>query len=312
MPFKLVKFAEIEVDLRKRDGFDRSPVLQKASMELNYEADDYRNYTNVVLHVRVRSDQEAVNLALDSFDVVRGLWNLYLNLQRSFVFTMAGLPEPVNYIRPGPWHTLHHKDGSLVSETFWFDPTYSRPGKSYKIDADMSKALKRNFLTPRRLLAHSPLAEDTYEAIRRYCRALDSWDLNQAFAQPWSALEYLTNTTEEPYHVTVRRAAARQTDYQLAVEILKHLQQRRNRLIHAARFPGDIETLVYQLKWMVEGLLRFFIVNPGKLCTRQEVGEFLDAPRDFDRLKRRIHVLSAYRRLRTAKPPHPAKPGKER
>jgi hypothetical protein len=144
-------------------------------------------------------------------------------------------------------------------------------------------ALRRNFLRPRQLLVRSPLADAACEGIRRYCRALDSWDLNQAFTQLWSTLEYLTDTTERSYDVTVRRAAARGANYQLRLEILRHLQNRRNRLIHATRAQSDVETLVHQLKWSVEELLRLFVVNPAELRSTQEVGEFLDAPRERER-----------------------------
>jgi hypothetical protein len=67
------------------------------------------------------------------------------------------------------------------------------------------------------------------------------------------------------------------------LEILRHLQNRRNRLVHATRPQSDVETLVHQLKWSVEELLRLFVVNPAELRSTQEVGEFLDAPRERER-----------------------------
>jgi hypothetical protein len=58
-------------------------------------------YTSVVIRVRSRSAAEAVKIALEELDYVRGIWNFGNNLG---VINRGGGREPINRIRVGQVH----------------------------------------------------------------------------------------------------------------------------------------------------------------------------------------------------------------
>ena len=146
-------------------------------------------------------------------------------------------------------------------------------------------------------LSNLPYREDIESALIRYVRALDSADLNDAFLRLWSLLEYLTDSTNDPYKVATRRAAFMFADRDSSHLVLSNLTNHRNRFVHVGSETEDIESLVFQLKRYVDALLLFHLGNRFGFASRTEASLFMDLPPNKDELDLRIRRLQQARRF---------------
>lgn len=265
------------------------PLLEKASLSLALQLPE--NYLSVRVHVSARSTHEAANKALGHLDLLRGLWNLFYSQGHSIRWTFGGKPPRINRIVTGPIHTLHSTTGKLLDEnTWWYDPTFIKPistkdiGKDWDEIADFVSNIRTH-------LSKSNYSNILEEAIIRYARALDEHNLNSAYVHLWSVLELLTYTVEASYKVTVRRAAFVFDDYSYYSQVLNHLREYRNQFIHHFASDSGVETYIYQLKNIVEHIIRFHLYMGLKFSSIQDVAEFLDMPHEFKRLEGKKDML---------------------
>ena len=105
-------------------------------------------YSYVKVHVKARDHWGASEVAMNSLDLMRGLWNLYFNRQTGIreTWISEGGWKPVNEILPGPIHTLHTKSGSLALEGAWWTsymPETIRP-KNISIHYSELKGTSKN------------------------------------------------------------------------------------------------------------------------------------------------------------------------
>ena len=245
----------------------------------------------VVARVDARSKDEAFDLAITAIDEVRGLMNFALNRRTGFRWS-SGQRQPVNSLRLGPMHTLHDLTSALATEFFLYEPEFIEPTTLANLDKERDQL--RVFLhDARKRSLSSGLYDSACEGIVRYTRALDRRDWRVSFQELWTTLEYLTVTMRASYDVTVRRAAAMYRDHDLMMEIVKHLRDVRNEIVHATAEQPGMESLMYQLKGIVEVLLGLYLSNSHNLRSRDEVAEFLDTPKDLPRLKRKRQIINA-------------------
>lgn len=252
-------------------------------------------YTDVSVTVKARSPHEGAQRALDAIDLVRATWNLALNRGKDWRIS-SGKPRPVNDILLCPFHTMHNVDGSLATESWWYDPGYSRPAQ---LITDRAK-IDRLFAFSKKLRAHlnqSAYSDELTNALVRYVRALDAADLNDAFLRLWSLLEFLTDSTFDPYKVAVRRAAFMFAERDYSVQVLTHLMNHRNRFVHAGTDTAEIESLVYLLKRYVDALLMFHIGNAFKFESRAFAALFMDLPPSKSQIDERIRMLRNARKF---------------
>jgi hypothetical protein len=271
------------------------PKLAKAFNHRSRLASDSRhttgfdlpsNYMRLSALVKARSPHEAAERALDAVDLVRASWNLALNLGKAWRFS-SGRPSPVNEIRLSPFHTVHDSVGALATQEFWYDPGYSKPAGVFSDKAKFEKVLA--FAAKlRSRLTRLRYRDDIEQALIRYVRALDSADLNDAFLRLWSLLEYLTDSTHDPYKVATRRAAFMFSDRVRSQLVLTHLTNHRNRFVHVGSDTEDIESLVFQLKRYVDQLLLFHIGNRFGFDARSEAARFMDLPASKADLRLRL------------------------
>jgi len=284
--------ARITFSLSLPKAFDRSSLLKRALRQGITELP--RDYTQVRISLRGRSEFEAADLALDAFDLIRGTWNLTLNhtlIGRISSGRLHSRLEPVNQLLPGPIHTLHEPNGKPATDTFWYEPSVL-PGPFKAIDIQSKwKRIQRLEGGIRKKLASSSYRADIEDGIRAYTRALDATDFNAAFLNLWRLLERLTHSLSDPYKVARKRALflmnGRDRDFH--DQVLKHLTDYRNRAVHAGEETDEIETLVFQLKFYVERLLFFHIYNnfPGM----REAAGFLDLPTLTGDLRKKIKMM---------------------
>ncbi len=269
----------------------RSRLFQNSRSTVGFELP--QSYMRLSALVTARETHEAAERALNDIDLTRASWNLSLNRGKTWRYT-GGRPTPVNDIRLSPFHTVHDLDGNLATDSFWYDPGYARPANPFSDKAKFSRLLA--FAAKLRFrLGSLPYRSEIEGALIRYVRALDAADLNDAFLRLWSLLEFLTDSSHDPYKVATRRAAFMLADRERSQLVLTHLTNHRNRFVHTGSDTDDIESLVFQLKRFVDALLLFHLGNPFGFASRAEAARFMDLPSNRSELESRI------RRLRHAK-----------
>ena len=272
------------IKARQHCGF-----FQYSADKLNYP----RDYLLVKVSVKAKSTHQAVQKALVGLNLYRSYLNFSNNLHHPYSFSFGSKREPINQILLGPIHTLHNKNGQLATEDLWVEEDYRGPCKAFDptVVGEYEKKIKlaHDFMRKAKRLAYK---ESFEEALLRYNDALDCYDWNNAFIKLWSVLELLTNTLNEPYKTTIRRAAFLYEDYQGAKQSLEILKEYRNSVIHRGGAAGDIEIFIYDLKGYVEGLLLFLLDTKFKFSSFEEVAEFFDQPRDAAVLSRKFNILT--------------------
>lgn len=265
----------------------RAQLARDSHMVLAHELPS--GYMRVAAQLQARSPSEAAERALEALDLLRASWNLALNRGKSWRVT-TGRPTPVNDIRLSPFHTVHESTGALATDTFWYEPGYRKPANLFNDKSKFEKllAFAKNL---RQRLAVSQYRDDLRTALIRYVRALDSADLNDTFLRLWSLLEYLTDSSHDPYKVATRRAAFMFADRERSLLVLSNLTGFRNRLVHVGSDSEDIESLVFQLKRYVDTLLLFHLGNRFGFTSRSEAALFMDLPPDAKKLKQKAHRL---------------------
>ena len=247
------------------------------------------NYADVSVSVSARTTAEAAEKALERVDYVRGIWNLWKNrgygMRRS-----SGQRNPVNTILLGPIHTLHNDNGSLATESWWYEPQYQGPVDLFRDSAKAEKMVE--FMGKfRDLLNKSHYKDEIIQAVVRYVRSMDSRDWDDAYLRLWGVLELLTGTVSESYAVTVRRASYMFSDKEYAYQVLTHLRDYRNKSVHVGSDSGDIEALMYQLKRYVEVLIEFHVANKYRFTSIADAAEFMDMPNDKSLIDAKISKL---------------------
>ncbi|WP_418319384.1 hypothetical protein [Piscinibacter sakaiensis] len=296
-PMHTVNGAKIRLlqgDYPSRFRKSRETVLQdprSATMEATPPT-----YTKVLVRIKAKSPRAAALKALDALDLLRGIWCLYCN--PGFEIPLGGNPprKPINLIRLGNQHTVHHPDGSLVSESqFWYEPNFSPAHPYTPKDASLLLKAQRDVL---RRLAASPYSKRLVSAILRGTRALDESDADVAFVRLWSALESATASGigQGDYDKVVRRCAFlyKETEYQR--QVMEHLREYRNANIHSGTSSEDARLHCFQLLDFFRSLIRFHLRNRGGFKSIDEANRFLDLPSDKQEL--RSIVATARRALK--------------
>jgi len=267
--------------------FDRSWAEDTAGEEIVGELP--KTYSAVIVTVLGRSEHEVVFRAMQQLDLLRSIWNLALNCGKRMGWC-SGRPEPVNDILIGPIHTLHLSNGRPVSDLSWYEPGYLKAVKPFDDESRWERLQKEEDYVRRRLRNNKqrPFVEDM---LRRYGRALDQWDFENAFLQLWGILESLTGTIGTSYDATVRRGSFLMARKEYHAQLLGLLRKSRNDVVHHARSLEDSVCMVYQLKVYVEALLLFLLKNANQFSCLDEFYQFLDSPRKKSTLDRRRRLL---------------------
>lgn len=255
-----------------------------------------RDYLRFVVSTLGRSDSEAGWQALDTVDYYRALWNLRLNTQCYWRMS-SGVVYPVNKIVLGPLQTLFRADSTLVEDKWWHDRGYRGPQKVYDV-TETWDALRKYEAKARTKIRTSRYKDLLVNGLLRYVRALDGRDYESVFLKLWSLLEHLTLSVRA--EVTAKRAAFLWKDYEFHKEILQHLRDNRNSMVHLDQFGGRGEALVYQLKRYVEALLEFLIFSGSKFKSAEEIKHFLDLGTNRELLAERSRLIRAGIRFRSS------------
>jgi len=265
--------------------FSRDELSRNAQDTLG--ADEPTSYTWVFARTKGRSFGEASAKAMRAVELLRGIWNFHYNRRKGMSWSFGGRQKPVNEIRRGPLHTLHHPGGRLaVENVWWWEPDYTGPERTRDLDEGW-QSFRRDEQWILRRLTLSPFKHILSESFCRYASALDENNLQNGFLQLWSLLESLTGTQRATYDTTVRRAAFLYDEHQFHQQILNHLRERRNRSIHRGQSQEDDQTLLYQMKRYCEQMMTF-LLRARRFKTLEECWAFFDTPKDVVELEERI------------------------
>jgi transcription initiation factor TFIIIB Brf1 subunit/transcription initiation factor TFIIB len=206
----------------------------------------------------------------------------------------AQLPAPIlgpfNKIVAGPVYSLHHPDGSLATDSDWFEPQYIGPNLTRKLQQEWDR-VRKNEEGIRQILRRSPYAAVLEDALRRYCRALDLVELSSSFLNLWSLLETLTGISPRDRHdKVVKRASFIYADPERKMHelVLHHLRRYRNSYVHVGEGSDRAGAYLYQLRRYVEDMLTFHLQNSRTASSLDRLVQFLDLPADVGEIQREI------------------------
>jgi hypothetical protein len=274
-PSKTAKLIRKAVDARNDLEFYRT------NAKVASEGD---GLTPLLVHVSGYDALDAFETANDCIDRFRGMVNLLVNSTNTInPFGRLAQPHAVNRVRRGPMHTVHHPDGSLATETLWYEPRWVHDQPTVKFTDSQNFARKLRGWWGK--LQDNPIRDFTGDALLRYCRALDLHEADAALLGLWQVLERMTGT--DRYDHLVSRITRLFRDHEDAREIANHLRIRRNQTVHSAHnIQGEAHVILHQAELLAGQILFFCLKNGGKLESHGELTEFLDLPLDERKLAR--------------------------
>lgn len=285
----------------KRFRGNRRRVEEWATPSLLAEPPD--TYRWVRVSTKARSIDAAAPICLESLNLLRGLWNLALNLGKEPLITTGGPRQPINSIVLGPIHSVHLESGRIERDVWWYEPEYVGPIRLADLRGQKQEIQKYQ-RAMRYRLSRIPYQDDVEQMIRLYSGALDYRDWSASFIRLWQVLEAVTLTAggsrkSDSLKTTIKRAAFVNTEADFHHALLDMLRQVRNRLIHSGTDTSEIAYYLYRLKTYVENLILFHLGTGGGFSNRGDAVEFLELPSSRDEINRRISVLRkglAYRK----------------
>jgi hypothetical protein len=274
----------------------RKDLLEKNN-KIEKTIDDPPSYIPISVKVTAKNEREAVNRALYEIDLLRGIWCLFVNSYMQVSF-FSSVRAPINVIRLGNCHTLHKTNGNIATDTSWFEYNYSfaKPYKS-KSSTDYSRHTRIVFQRLRKASYKEQLAD----SIVAFARAFDEPDPGAAYLRLWTSLESLVTPNQADYSALVRRCSFLFADHEYQQQILEHLREFRNSIVHTTQEQTDARTNCYHLQTVYRALIWFLINNGTNFLTLAEANEFLDLPSDHKSISRRIELLQKANKFITPK-----------
>ncbi len=292
LPTKQIAIDQCRITLLRSRHRYPVPGLLKSELERDRGAGRAERPKHQLIRVSTsgRSMFDAADRALEAVGLLCGLWNL-MSTYRAWSIRFGGRkPRPLGVIHPGPYHTLHKRDGKPIEELYWYEPDYGEHlhsfggrGKWDKIEKDRRWAVRR--------LKQVPYREDLRALILRYAGALSKTDPDVAFLQMWSILEKLTDSVGARYDKTIRRAVWTFSDREVAKELLASLRRRRNQYVHASRSDEDREEVAQLMKFFIDPHLLRLLRNDFRVENLREYAEALTLPASINLLARRRALL---------------------
>lgn len=278
-----------------------SPLAPDVVADLNKKAEGLvshtipTNYLPVRAHVKARSVDEAYELGQNAIDFVRGVWNLCWNIGTQGFRISGGRPAPVNKILLGPIRSVHHTSGKSADDKFWYNPGYYGAMQLASLNTRQWRAVRAFEQNVRAAIKRSPESDRLKVFVIRYVQSLDEEILENAFLKLWALLETMTSQPRDSYDVTIRRTSRLFKNHGLHREVLQNFRDLRNATVHQFKSPESVESVLFQLKYYVETMLRNLI---GSAVPVVEFWDLLDLPTDVGKLEYRLGLTKKALRMR--------------
>jgi hypothetical protein len=268
-------------------------------------ADEPAYRTSLLVYVSAYDVNDAHTVATDAIDCLRGMLNLFVNSNRGINrFPRMSPPHAINRFRLGPYRTVHNPDGTLATETFWYEHRWLHEMPLMTGDVSAAENFRKNLQTWWAKLQRSPLKNHIKQGLLRYCRALDLHEAEPSLTEMWSALESLTGTQREKGDLTVDRTVQLFIDRDDARQVANHIRVRHNSTVHAARTLNQHETdaILFHAESLVNRVL-FFCLEEGKRFTDPyELYNILDVKWDTAKLPRLVALSKFFAEYQARKP----------
>jgi hypothetical protein len=286
LPFKKVRVAGCEITpLSSRKKYPFPPSAQHTGVAAIGDHIKSSRYQLVSVRTSGRNAHEAADKAFRALNLLRGVWSLSVTYG-SWTVRIGGVNrDPLGVIRTGPIHTLHHPNGKLVGDFYFYERAATEDRHLFKPNVEWQK-IEKNRRWVMNHIRRLPFGNDVEDLIIRYVIALDQTDHDAAFLQMWSILEKITNTVGANYDETIRRTVWLFSDRSLARDFLECARLQRNLLVHAAKSTEEPDQAAYLIKSFVEPHLTHLIQNGFGLSTLEEYGQHLCLPTDLKTLQR--------------------------
>lgn len=233
-----------------------------------------RGYLKLSTHIKAKSPTAAVNRAIATLDIHRGIMCLLANHQMQY--SLGGhIERPINVIRYGRFHTVHLANGSPAANGTWYERNFTEAPPHIFKESQRSIRSRQTLLSK---LNQCKYKNDLENAISRYAQAFDEPDSNTAFLRLWSCLEALTTPNIADYEKLVRRCSFLYKDHEYHTQVLEHLREYRNSSMHLGKISDDARILSYQLQGYFRQLVIFHLVNAPFFKSLEEANDFLDTP----------------------------------
>jgi len=297
-PFTDLKVDGYKLSLRNKlpKKYDRSAIERTVASVFPMPLPN--NYANMLVRIRARTEKEAAQAALAGLGVHVGLWNYILTRGRVSLFFNGGRPA-IGSLMAGPVHTLHRSNGQLVENMFWYEPSYVAPPSLLSLTPDEAIKFQASERWIRKKLQDLPTRKRLHHAFQLYGEALNETSMDVAFLKLWTVLELLTDTTQDPAEKTIKRVSFIFKDAEFTLQELRHIRDRRNRLVHLNESSENRQTHIYQLKPYVDHMFNHLLDPMNKKRTMEQIGEFLDQSTDLQRNQKQIKLLTDVNKFRT-------------
>jgi len=253
----------------------------------------------IVLKISAADADDAYLRALDAFGIIRGIWCLFRNRFRGFVWS-SGLLPPLNdfrFISPITVHCLQN-----IEENLGYAPVPLNLdwGMVERVSCKADVLLSFEHQVRHRLRQWNEGVR-LARLLRRYVHALDNDDNSMVFLGLWILIEELTGGLESTYDHNLRRLC-RAIDAPIERRnILYDLRQLRNRFVHDGEQPSDWAVPIWQLRKAVEEFLLFLLERGHLFSNYSDLLCFLDLPEGkLDLLRRKCSTIAELRRIKHA------------
>lgn len=247
---------------------------------------------------QARTNQEAVDLATENLDFLRGIWNYALN-RRKRGFFPSGVRLPKSMIIRGPFSKLYLGKRPNPTDGIWTNDSFSTPTPPAVNLSRAWQGLMQNEQWLRSKLKKNPLGKNAEYWIREYGRALDLRDYNIAYLALWRIIEQMSGLAPRESHIEVdRRVSFLFIDTNYNKLVLSLLRNLRNEAVHSGQEISCVEDTYDELRGYVEILLDFYIRNPYRFKKVSDVVDFLSLAPDPSALEHQIGELESKIKLR--------------
>lgn len=266
--------------------------LQKDCADiLNYKPTTISGTQFVIAKTLARNAIAAQETCTEDFQVLLGLINMFNNRSKRSRWGTSLPRRPINDFVYLPFVTVHDASGELAHQGYWYqDWSPSRPLPHAKLEK-ATQVIARHLPTYLSEIKKLPWNKSANRVLARYYQAFSEPDLEVSFLDAWRTLEKFGGKKMCSYDDLIQRCSNMFEERQLTREIGRHLTERRNSITHGNLYDGsDKETVAYQLMVLMHPLLNFYLRNPFKSKSLEDLWIFADLEMDEERLQHQIDI----------------------
>lgn len=193
-----------------------------------------------------------------------------------------------------PQSTVHHLDGKLAYDAYWFSEWMPKNAPPATVSAERVEKVQAEVARVVEAVKGSPWRHKCEAALSLYYNAFSEHQASNSLLAGWRLLEVVAGGQDVKSDVLINRASSFYSDVETARAIGCHLRERRNASTHGEHLStGTTSTCIRQLRGIIRPILGHFLVNPKSFRNLNEFWDYCDARRDTERLASMKRILQA-------------------